>query len=211
MSPDRGHARSAAGRGPEPKPHGLRIFLAVFPPPEFQRAAHALADTLRGAGAAVSWVKPDNLHYTLRFIGEVGEDGARRIGLAAREAAAAHEAFDAALGGLGAFPDARGARVIWAGLAAGGPALEAVARALEAAVRKQGFGRADHRFSAHLTLGRPREFGVDWTERLADVPAMARPPSFRVDRITVVHSQLSPKGSIYTAREQAMLGEPGPA
>src|SRR5881394_3605308 len=82
----------------------LRIFLAVFPPREVRDAAYALSEALRRPGDLVSWVKPDHLHYTLRFIGEVGEDGARRVGLAADDAVRGATAFDAAPGGVGAFP-----------------------------------------------------------------------------------------------------------
>ena len=94
----------------ERRPFGevaLRIFLAVFPPPAVQRPRRTRRSRRSAAPAtASSWVKPENLHYTLRFIGELGEDGARRVGEAAREAAAERAAFDAALGGLGAFPNA---------------------------------------------------------------------------------------------------------
>ena len=117
----------------------------------------------------MSWVKPDNLHYTLRFLGEVGEDGARRAarGGAPRPRRAAR-AFDATLGALGAFPNARRARVIWLGMTEGGEPLVALARALERALARRGFDReADKPFSAHLTLGRVREPGPDWTEQLA--------------------------------------------
>jgi len=183
----------------------LRLFLAAFPPRAVREAAFALGEALRRPGDRVSWVKPDNLHYTLRFIGEAGVDGARRIEEAAREAAHAHAAFDATLGGLGAFPQPRRASVLWVGLARGGPELEAVARDLEAACAKRGFERADHPFRAHLTLGRVRESREDWTERLASVTLPAPPPSFRVDRIAVVRSQLSPKGSTYTVRAEGLL------
>src|SRR5258705_12455133 len=134
----------------------MRIFLAVFPPPEVQQRAFALEESLRRPNDGVSWVKLENLHYTLRFIGEVGDDGARRVGEAAQAGVVGHPAFTATLGGLGAFPNPRRARVIWASLAEGAAELVAVAQSLESALRKRGFDRADHPFSAHLTLGRVR-------------------------------------------------------
>ncbi len=183
----------------------LRLFLAVFPPAEVRRAAHAAGERLRAPGDGVSWVRPDNLHYTLRFIGDVGEDGARRVAEAAAEAAASHAPFEAELGGPGAFPNAKRPRAIWLGLASGGPQLEALARDLEAALRRRGFDKADKPFSAHLTLGRVRDPRGDWTERLAALPVPDPRPRFRVDRLLVVQSQLNPKGSIYTVRSEAML------
>ena len=192
----------------------MRVFLAVFPPPEVQAAAHAAGEALRRASEAdglaanaVSWVKLENLHYTLRFIGEVGEDGARRLAVAATAAARTAASFQAALGGLGAFPRARGARVLWIGLAAGSEALVAVATALEVEVRRAGFGRADHEFTPHLTLGRVRQPGRDWSgtlERAAAAPG-AGAARFAVDRILVVQSTLSPKGSRYEVFAEARL------
>ena len=182
----------------------MRIFLAVFPPEAVQGAVFAAAGALKRAGDGVSWVKRENLHYTLRFMGELGADGVRRVGEAA-DVAAAGAAFTAALGPLGAFPSARRARVLWAGMTEGAERLTALARALEAALVRNGFDQADHPFSAHLTIGRVRDPRADWTERLAAVrvgPAAAR---FTVDRMCVMESRLSPKGSTYTVRHEARL------
>src|SRR5207247_8101923 len=87
------------------------------------------------------------------------------------EAAADARAFAAALGGPGACPNPRRARVIWLSLAEGGEALESLARGLEAALRRRGFGAADKPFSAHLTIGRVRDPREDWSDRLAAAPA----------------------------------------
>lgn len=184
----------------------MRLFLAVFPPEAAQRAAHAAIEALRRPGDGVSWVKRENLHYTMRFLGEVGEDGARRAAEAAAEAAAGARAFPAGLGALGAFPDARRARVLWVGMSEGGEALEALARDLDRSLAARGFGKADKRFSAHLTIGRVREPGPDWTAKLAAVQVAAEAARFTVDRIRVVESKLDPRGSIYTVRAEGLLG-----
>jgi RNA 2',3'-cyclic 3'-phosphodiesterase len=183
----------------------MRLFLAVFPPPEVQRAAFGCIEALRRPGDGVSWVKPENLHYTLRFLGELGEDGARRAAEAAVEAAAKSREFTAALGGLGAFPNARRARVLWIGMSEGGEALVALAHDLDRALAQRGFGAPDKPFSSHLTLGRVREPHADWTAALAG-PVPADPSTrFTVGGICVVESQLSPRGSIYTVRARAPL------
>jgi 2'-5' RNA ligase len=188
----------------------MRLFLAVFPPAEVQRAAFGLIEALRRPGDGVSWVKLENLHYTMRFLGEVGEDGARRAAEAAVEAAAKSRTFTAAPGGLGAFPDARRARVIWLGMSAGAEPLVALARELERTLDCRGFAPEGRRFTAHLTLGRVRPgrsgpAAVDWAARLAEVGAAAPPAPFTVDRISVIESRLDPRGSIYTVRAEAPL------
>jgi len=181
----------------------MRIFLAVFPPPAVQDQAFAVLSALRRPDDRVSWVKRENLHFTIRFLGEIGEDGLRRAREAAELAAAGHRAFEAVLGAVGAFPNARKARVLWLGLAHGAEALKALARDVELELRRRGFDRADRAFAAHLTIGRARDREQDWSQRL-DVmaPATAR---FLVDRVCVVESQLSPKGSIYTVRADPRL------
>jgi RNA 2',3'-cyclic 3'-phosphodiesterase len=183
----------------------MRLFLAVFPPPEVQGAACGLIEALRRPGDGVSWVKPENLHYTLRFLGEVGEDGARRATAAAIQAASAAKAFAGALGGLGAFPNPRRARVIWLGLSEGAEALVALAQELDRALARRGFGAPDKPFSAHLTLGRVREAGPDWTAALSESRPADPPARFTVDRLCVVESRLNPRGSIYTVRAEAPL------
>lgn len=186
----------------------LRIFLGVFPPPSAQSAAERLIERLRRPDDRVSWVRRENLHYTLRFLGDLGADGARRAAEAARAAAAAQPAFDACLGGLGAFPNPRKARVLWLGLSKGGESLTTLARAVEAALREKGFDRADRPFAAHLTIGRVRDPGRDWSDALTEAGRSAGSEDgarFRVDQVLVVHSQLSPKGSIYSVRAEVPL------
>jgi RNA 2',3'-cyclic 3'-phosphodiesterase len=190
----------------------MRLFLAVFPPAEVQRGAYGLIEALRRPGDGVSWVKSENLHYTMRFLGEVGEDGARRAADSALEAASGSMAFPATLGGLGAFPDPRRARVIWVGMSQGAEPLVALAQDLDRSLGRRGFAPEGRRFTAHLTLGRVRETrpgpaaAADWTARLAAVDASVGPLArFTVDRICVVESRLSPHGSIYTVRAGAPL------
>lgn len=193
-------------RGPGSSPRAAdgtsRLFLAVFPSREAQAAAARACEALRSPGDGVSWVKAANLHYTLRFLGELGADGARRAAEAAREAASDHAPFAAVLGTFGAFPDARRARVLWIGLAEGGERLERLARSLEAALVRRGFGPADKPFAPHLTVGRPRT-PADWEARLAAVPAVGE--RFEVDRVVLVKSTLSPGGSLYEIASEAPL------
>ncbi len=180
----------------------MRLFLGVFPPREAQQAALRAIEAMRFRGDGVSWVRLENLHYTLRFLGELGEDGARRAGEAAREAAAAHAPFDAELDRPGAFPSPGRARVLWLGMRAGGAQLSALAGSLERALRARGFEREERPFAPHLTLGRVRAPG-DWTAKLAAAPAVdAR---FRVERLLLVKSTLSPHGSRYDVVLEAPL------
>lgn len=185
----------------------MRIFLAVFPPPETQQLVRGAIDSVRRPGDGVSWVRRDNLHYTLRFLGEIGADGLRRAGEAAAEAAAGQPAFDVVLGAAGAFPNPSRARVLWVGLSEGEAPFVALAQRLEAALERRGFERERRGFTPHLTIGRVREPGTSWDERLARVPSLAAEPAarFRVGSIAVVQSQLDPAGSIYRVVAEGRL------
>jgi len=181
----------------------MRLFIAVFPPPEAQALAYRAADLLRLGHDAVAWVKRENLHYTMRFLGEVDDAAAAKAGEAMRQAAASRTRFAATLGGFGAFPNAKRARVLWVGMQQGAEPMRLLAKALGESLARNGFDAAEERFEPHLTVGRVRAPG-DWTARLLDAPTVdAR---FQVDRLKLVKSVLAPGGSRYEPIEEATLG-----
>lgn len=186
----------------------MRTFLAVFPPSSARDAAHQVIERLRRPEDDVSWVRRENLHYTLRFMGELEDDAVARVIAAARAGMTDRPAFEATLGAAGAFPSAHRARVLWLGLSEGAQALTALAGSLERSLRAQGFAAAQRPFSPHLTLGRVRRGQQDWSARLEGMAAAlgsGSSPGFRVDRVVVVQSTLSPGGSIYRVCAEAAL------
>jgi len=178
------------------------LSIAVFPPPEVQGAAFRAADPLRPGHDAVAWVKKENLHYTMRFLGEVDEAGAANAAAAMREAAARRARFGAALGGFGAFPSAKRARVLWIGMTQGAEPMRLLANALDESLTRRGFEPAEESFEPHLTVGRVRAPG-DWTARLLDAPTVEA--RFQVDRLKLVKSVLAPGGSRYETIEESAL------
>jgi 2'-5' RNA ligase len=174
-----------------------RTFLAVFPPVTVvERVADAL-ESVRQAGDGVGWVKSANVHYTLRFLGDLEPAGVEAAKRAAAHAALATSPFRIALGSPGIFPDARRPRVLWLGASAGAQALTGLARALETALVSEGFGRADKPFAPHLTLGRVRDTADG--PKVATRFLAARFPSdaFEVRELLVVRSTLDPRGALY--------------
>jgi len=184
----------------------MRLFIAVYPPPEMQAAAWHAADSLRASRGAesVSWVRQDDLHCTMRFLGEVDDAGATRASQAMAEAAGQHTRFGATLGGFGAFPTAKAARVLWIGMTHGAEPMRLLARSLEQALRKQEFERADDAFEPHLTVGRVRR-PADWTARLIDAPTIEA--RFQVDRLVLVSSVLEKSGARHERLRESALKE----
>jgi RNA 2',3'-cyclic 3'-phosphodiesterase len=184
----------------------MRVFIAVIPPPETQAAVAAMIASLRRTGDQVSWVRESNLHFTLRFLGEVTEATAARAAIAAGEAAATHGRFTLALGRAGAFPDQQHARVLWLGLTHGERALAALTATLEDRLAAQGIPRSDREFSPHLTIGRLRDPRPAPIEALDAIAPRTRPElTFEVRELCVIESVLSPGGSQYSVRFRADL------
>jgi 2'-5' RNA ligase len=147
----------------------------------------------------VSWVAVENFHVTLKFLGEIDEARVAPVIEAFTAAVARHAPFTIDVGGLGAFPSATRARVLWAGIGAGAGALGALAATVETALAAIGFPREERAFSPHITLGRvrdPRRLPA-LAEALA-AGAAARFGQVKVDEVALMRSDLSPRGARYT-------------
>src|SRR5262245_65628784 len=132
----------------------MRTFIAIEIPSEIKSALAALQDELRRAGADVSWTKPENIHLTLKFLGEVDE---RRIGEVEKvcvASAAEFQPFTLRLNETGVFPNARQPRILWAGLAGEIEKTVEMRKRLDDGLALIGFEREEKDFRPHLTIGR---------------------------------------------------------
>jgi len=186
----------------------VRTFVALAIPPDWTDYLGRVARGLAGGTRGLSWAKPENLHVTLRFLGDLAEDDVRRLRDAVIETAGSLAAPTARLGALGAFPNFVRPRVVWIGLAEGEERVTGLARAVNAGIERAGFGHPDKPFRAHLTLARVRE-GAGGLEALRDASIDAPPPASPLDRILVMKSDLHPSGARYTALEEVRLRPPG--
>jgi 2'-5' RNA ligase len=132
----------------------VRVFVAVFPPPEVQEALIEAARAL--PTDAFRPPAPERVHLTLKFLGEVPPEDLPRITSALGRVTRQGEPFDATVSGFGAFPSTRRARILWAGIGAGAEGFRALSRAVEDVLEPEGFVREDKPFVPHLTLGRAR-------------------------------------------------------
>lgn len=188
-----------------------RIFIAIALPSD---VAAALSAALPES-AELRRVPPENMHVTLAFLGQVGEERVPDIIAAVRVAAARCGPFDVELRTVGRFPEHGRPRVVWAG--AGPRATDAVVQ-LGASVRaellRHGVPFDPKPLRAHVTLARVRdEVGEDGSRAiLAAVAAatLARHLGFRAASVHVMESRLLPSGPLYSSRaESALTGPPG--
>ena len=126
----------------------LRSFIAVEVPSEIQRAiSHDLAPLQKALPKPIiRWVAPQNVHLTLKFLGDVSPANLERVADVLRVEAGAHPAFSMTVVGIGAFPSPHRARVIWVGLEAP-PALSSLQRGVEAASASLGSSASTARSS----------------------------------------------------------------
>jgi 2'-5' RNA ligase len=137
----------------------VRLFVAVVPPPEVAAELDGRTAALRPAWPGLRWTGPDAWHITLAFLGDVREQVLPELGVRLERAAGRHPVLELAVAGAGAFPAARRARVVWAGVAADGAALRSVAASVAAGARRAGAPPADEnrRYKPHITLARLTE------------------------------------------------------
>jgi 2'-5' RNA ligase len=144
-------------------------------------------------------VKPENLHFTLKFLGYQSEEQLSRVMDGLVEATTGITSFELSLVGLGGFPDLRRPRVLWVGASDGADASIALAQEVDESLHRQGVPREERSFSPHLTIGRlkdPRGFEPlrpAFTE--AQSRALGR---LAVSAIHLMRSDLSPEGAHYT-------------
>lgn len=193
----------------------MRTFIAVSLSPEIRLHCRRMQDRLKTSGADVKWVAPENIHLTLRFLGEIDPAESPRIcgvlaGLAARTAA-----FALRPGGPGAFPGINSPRVIWLGIVEGAQELVRLSERLEEELERIGIPGDERGFSAHITLGRTRSprNRAALADTLARLSAQAGPeaPAMPVRSLTLYRSTLSPRGPRYDVLQECPFTAAGGA
>jgi 2'-5' RNA ligase len=176
-----------------------RIFAAAPLAPE---ARLALEDRLDGHEIPGRPVAPENWHLTLRFLGSVDEVTYERF-VSGLDSADRGDSFHIGLSALGAFPNARRATVLWAGLDRGVEELSDLAALAEEAAQGAGLAAEDRPFRPHLTLSRIRP-QADVGDLLAAVGDLGI--SWRCESVVVYRSHLGRGGGRYEALETIDLG-----
>ncbi len=181
----------------------IRLFVAVEIPARHKQVLGGIAERLKDTWPRARWVRPENRHVTLKFLGWTTNDRVPAIAAGVREVAASHVASELRMTSLGGFPSNRRLRVLWVGLDDPAGLLGALAVDLENAFEKLGWVPENRPFRPHLTLARfdpPERASGD----LPDVDLDSEPP-IKVDRLVLFRSQLHKGGARYEALEEFPL------
>ena len=181
----------------------LRTFIAVEIPLQVQKKIQQETEPLRKAigSSLVRWVPAQNVHLTLKFLGDVSPASVDILTQMLRTEVDASPAFDMQISGLGSFPSLRRPRVLYIGIQA--PAeFEALYRGIESACARLGYESENRSFSPHLTLGRVKQdVSAADQQRIRHALEETKIDSLGTARVNSVHlykSDLKPTGSVYT-------------
>lgn len=186
----------------------LRLFFALPLGEQLREPVGEVQRSIGRAGAKIKWVEPENLHFTLKFLGEMPASVVERLCEVAGQVARRHKGFCIRIGGAGAFPRPSAARAIWLACSTGAEALTGLAADLEEALAEAGLAPKEKRpFRAHLTIGRNKsrhraEELAQAIEAAADVDI----GEMKVDGFVLMRSQLKPEGPVYSVVEAFRLG-----
>jgi 2'-5' RNA ligase len=178
----------------------MRTFLAVEIPCSIRRKIETLIKGLQQENLPIKWVTYENLHITLKFLGEIDENQKKDITLLMNKINK-YEHFSVNLSSIGCFPNAQRPRVLWVGVEKGKDELTQIATDLDQTFVNLGF-REEKRFHAHVTIGRTRKpcnihdvLGEEFKSKI-----------FPVDAIVLFKSILTPQGAVYQVLEKYKLG-----
>jgi 2'-5' RNA ligase len=192
----------------------MRTFVAIeLEPPLRQAVVDVQATIKRELGglpdARPQWVRPESLHLTLKFLGEIEDGNLPDILVALRIAAHRQGRFSLAVRGLGVFPDVRAPKILWAGLSGDMDKLTALAAAIEEALIPAGIEPEGRPFKPHLTVARikdgSREIGKTLTAH-GILDSRLEIGTMTVQEIVLMKSDLKPSGSVYTRLDTVPLG-----
>jgi 2'-5' RNA ligase len=177
----------------------IRTFVAVEIDRPIRNRASELIGLLRGTEADVAWVEPQNLHLTLKFLGNVHEQEIFQVCRAVQRGADEIPPFDLEVCGAGAFPNAARPRTVWLGARDGVKQMIALHDAIENSLADLGYREEHRQFQTHLTLGRVHGAGPTIADlgKLLQQHAEFFAGCMTVNRVTVFSSDLTPEGPIY--------------
>ncbi|HUV51390.1 MAG TPA: RNA 2',3'-cyclic phosphodiesterase [Anaerolineae bacterium] len=180
-------------------PDIIRAFIGFELPEKIRSFISSIQEDLKSNKLDARWVQVKNIHLTLKFLGNINEEDAQRVGKAIFKSAADHAPISLAAKGIGAFPDINRPNVLWVGIKGQIDMLIQLQKSLEDQLEKIGFSRENRPFKGHLTLARVKK-QLDRTKLITAIKKYKELESepFIADNIILFKSDLKSNGAVYT-------------
>jgi 2'-5' RNA ligase len=184
----------------------IRAFVALKLPENTVSSIRRMLEDLKPYRFPVRWVRPEKIHLTIKFFGEIAESDIKNIGAAMSNCAGNYAPLSLSVRGVGVFPGITRPRVIWTGISGEASLLSALRNDLENRFEETGFQREDRPFKGHLTIGRFKEKA----DREKLIEALRKFQGFESEifvagKLYLYKSDLRPEGPVYTELFSATL------
>lgn len=177
----------------------FRVFIAITLPRHIVATLGDVQADLKQFGLKVKWTRPEKIHLTLKFLGDVNEKDIQTVVTIVDRSTTGIEAIRLRARGVGVFPSVKRARVLWTGITGQTDLLGKLQENIDAGLSEIGFLREKRRFTGHLTVGRLK--GTHHPDKLIDIIKKFKDMEsdlFTADTVHVIKSDLTPSGPIYT-------------
>ncbi|MGD1975624.1 MAG: RNA 2',3'-cyclic phosphodiesterase [Desulfobacterales bacterium] len=189
-------------------PSTLRTFIALELPPSLISLLAKVQEDLQSMGLRAKWVRPGNIHLTLKFLGNINSADIDNIGRAMVDAVGNINTFNLVAEGIGVFPGIKRPRVIWVGLKGQVQLLFAMQRLLEDNLAALGYKKEKRPFKGHLTLGRFKQrVNPDTIRRVLQELGDLTIEEFTARRVIFYKSDLKPTGARYSQLQEASFND----
>lgn len=180
----------------------MRCFLGVKIKPELISKVREAKKRLKDTGGNIKLVEDDNLHFTVKFLGEIDEDRAKEVGRI-KNVLKNYEPFEIEISGCGVFPSRNYIKVVWLGVGEGGKPFKKMISEIDLELSKIGFKEEKNEIIPHLTIGRVKSGRAkDEILRCLDEMKGEKFGSMKVKNVGLYESELTKKGPVYTLLER---------
>ena len=185
-------------------PSTIRTFIALELPPSIISLLAKVQENLQSMGLRAKWVRPENIHLTLKFLGNINSADIDKIGGAMVDAVGKINTFNLVAEGIGVFPGIKRPRVIWVGLKGQVQLLFAMQRLLEDHLAALDYQKEKRPFKGHLTLGRFKQrVNPNTIRRVLQELGDLTIEEFTARRVIFYKSDLKPTGAVYSQLQRA--------
>jgi len=183
-----------------------RAFIAIELPEEIIAFIRKIQEGIKSYGFKARWVRPENIHLTLKFLDNINNEDIKKAGDAIISAAGENASMSLGAKGIGVFPGVKRPRVIWTGIAGQTKELTDLQKTLDGKLETVGFPKEKRPFKGHLTIARIK--GKVDARRLIDAMkefGRFESKTFIADEVVLFKSELKPSGAVYTKLMSAAL------